>query len=156
MNNTIKLSVNLKNSGKRLDIFLSENLENYTRSFLKKLIQKNQVKINNSIVFSPSSKVKHKDQIIINIFEENDQTSEVKSYAFEKPSLENNSDEQDDQKIIFGTANSDQEVESKFDKLKTFYTEAMEHEGWRKYKEINLKYEDQIVCKKKELIKWVK
>ena len=58
-----------------------------------------------------------------------------------------------DQKIIFGTANSDQEVESKFDKLKTFYTEAMEHEGWRKYKEINLKYEDQIVCKKKELIK---
>ena len=58
-----------------------------------------------------------------------------------------------DQKIIFGTANSNEEVKSKFDKLKTFYTEAIEYEGWKKYKEINLKYKGQIVCKKKELIK---
>ena len=58
MNNTIKLSVNLKNSGKRLDIFLSENLEKYTRTYLKKLIQSNQVKINNFIISSPSSKDK--------------------------------------------------------------------------------------------------
>jgi 23S rRNA pseudouridine1911/1915/1917 synthase len=70
MNNTIKLSVNLKNSGKRLDIFLSEFLEKYTRSFLKKIIQSNQVKINNCIISSPSSIVKHKDLIIINIIEE--------------------------------------------------------------------------------------
>jgi len=58
-----------------------------------------------------------------------------------------------DQKIIFGKANSNKVVKSKFDKLKTFYTEAIEYEGWRKYKEINLKYKGQIVCKKKELIK---
>ena len=36
----------------------------------------------------------------INIFEKNDQLSEVKSYAFEKPSLENNSNEQDDRKLF--------------------------------------------------------
>ena len=38
MNNTIKFSVDTQNSGKRLDVFLRENIENYTRSFLKKLI----------------------------------------------------------------------------------------------------------------------
>jgi cell division protein FtsQ len=54
-----------------------------------------------------------------------------------------------DQKIIFGTAHSNQEVESKFEKLKIFYTEAIAYEGWTKYAEISLKYEDQIVCKKK-------
>ena len=71
MNNTIKLSVNLKNSGKRLDVFLSESLEKYTRTYLKKLIQSNRVRINNFIISSPSSKVKHRDLIIIDIIEEN-------------------------------------------------------------------------------------
>ena len=40
MNNTIKLSVNFGDSGKRLDIYLKENIKNLTRSFLKKLIEK--------------------------------------------------------------------------------------------------------------------
>ena len=39
MNNTIKFSVDSKNSGKRLDIFLSDNLNRFTRSFIKKLIE---------------------------------------------------------------------------------------------------------------------
>lgn len=47
----------------------------------------------------------------INIFEKNDQLSEVKSYAFEKPSLENNSDEQDEQKIIFGIEDEYNEID---------------------------------------------
>ena len=38
MNNTIKFLVDAKNSGKRVDIFLAENIKQYTRSFLKKLI----------------------------------------------------------------------------------------------------------------------
>jgi cell division protein FtsQ len=56
-----------------------------------------------------------------------------------------------DQKIIFGAAHSTQEVESKFDKLRIFYTEAIAYEGWSKYSEISLKYENQIVCKKKNI-----
>ena len=67
MNNTIKFSVDIKNSGKRLDVFLSENINQFTRSFLKKLIENKQVKLNNKILLSPSTKVKYKDQIIINI-----------------------------------------------------------------------------------------
>ena len=55
-----------------------------------------------------------------------------------------------DQKIIFGSAYSDKEVSEKFKKLRIFYKEAMPYAGWDTYKEISLKYEDQIVCKKKE------
>ena len=45
MNNTIKFSVDIKNNGKRLDIFLTENINQFTRSFLKKLIENKKVKI---------------------------------------------------------------------------------------------------------------
>ena len=55
-----------------------------------------------------------------------------------------------DQKIIFGSAYSEKEVSEKFKKLRIFYKEAMPYAGWDTYKEISLKYEDQIVCKKKE------
>ncbi len=54
-----------------------------------------------------------------------------------------------DQKIIFGSAESNEEVEDKFKKLMIFYKEALPFEGWKHYSEINLKYRDQIVCKKK-------
>ena len=54
------------------------------------------------------------------------------------------------QKIIFGSAFTDQEVREKFKKLKVFYKEAIPYEGWDKYDEISLKYDKQIVCKKKE------
>jgi cell division protein FtsQ len=51
------------------------------------------------------------------------------------------------QKIIFGSADSDEDVRDKFEKLKLFYKEAIPFEGWNKYKEISLKYKKQIVCK---------
>lgn len=53
------------------------------------------------------------------------------------------------QKIIFGSAHSQKEVEEKFKKLKVFYREAIPYEGWNKYNEFILKYANQIVCKKK-------
>ena len=67
MNNTIKLSVNSKNSGKRLDIFLTESINNYTRSFLKKMIELKQVKLNGKVSTSPAVKIKYKDQISVSI-----------------------------------------------------------------------------------------
>ena len=73
MNNTIKFSVDTQNSGKRLDVFLRENIENYTRSFLKKLIENKLVKLNNNFLISPSTKVKFKDQITVHIVLKNDQ-----------------------------------------------------------------------------------
>ena len=72
MNNTIKFSVDLKNSGKRLDIFLTENINSFTRSFLKKLIENKQVKLNNTITISASTKVKFKDYITVNTLNKND------------------------------------------------------------------------------------
>ena len=74
MNNTIKLSVDTENNGKRLDIFLAENINKFTRSFLKKLIENNQVKLNKKILSSPSAKVKFKDQIVIKIIKNDEQS----------------------------------------------------------------------------------
>lgn len=51
--------------------------------------------------------------------------------------------------IVFGTANSKEEVKQKFEKLKTFYKEGIPFEGWNKYSRINLKYKNQIVGKKR-------
>ena len=69
MNNTIKFYVDENNSGKRLDVFLAENINKFTRSFLKKLIEDKQVKLNNIVCSSPSTKIKNKDQIIFNVVE---------------------------------------------------------------------------------------
>jgi cell division protein FtsQ len=56
------------------------------------------------------------------------------------------------QKIIFGSARTDEDVAEKFKKLTVFYKEGLPFEGWDKYEVINLKYNRQIVCKKKKII----
>jgi cell division protein FtsQ len=40
-------------------------------------------------------------------------------------------------------------MENKFNDLKVFYLNALPEMGWEKYKEINLRYDGQIVCKKR-------
>ena len=72
MNNTIKFSVDRENNGKRLDIFLAKNMSQFTRSFLKKIIENKQVSLNNKILTFPSAKIKFKDLIIVNVIENND------------------------------------------------------------------------------------
>jgi len=48
-------------------------------------------------------------------------------------------------KIIFGHADN---LEEKFRKLLIFYKEGLNRIGWNKYKTINLKYKNQIICEK--------
>jgi cell division protein FtsQ len=50
-----------------------------------------------------------------------------------------------DQRIFFGHAD---DYEWKFIKLRTFYEKALPSLGWDKYKSIDLRYSDQVVCKK--------
>ena len=40
MNKTIELLINKKDNGERLDVFLSKEIKEFTRSYLKKLIEK--------------------------------------------------------------------------------------------------------------------
>jgi cell division protein FtsQ len=54
------------------------------------------------------------------------------------------------QLIHFGTADKMQE---KFDRLKLFYKEGLEKVGWTKYKALDLRYEDEVVCEKRDDIK---
>jgi 23S rRNA pseudouridine1911/1915/1917 synthase len=72
MNKTIELLVNKKDSGERIDVFLSKKISNLTRTYIKKLIEKDNVKLNKTINESPSTKVKTNDKIIVNIVEEKD------------------------------------------------------------------------------------
>jgi len=48
--------------------------------------------------------------------------------------------------IILGSADN---FEHKLAKLRIFYQTALPEEGWNKYKQINLKYSNQIVCTKR-------
>lgn len=54
-----------------------------------------------------------------------------------------------DHTIEFGSI---AQMEEKFKKLELFYKEGLSYVGWEKYKTINLMYNDQIVCTKKEAI----
>jgi 23S rRNA pseudouridine1911/1915/1917 synthase len=70
MNKTIEFLINKKNNGERLDIFLSKEIKNLTRSYIKKLIEKNNVKLNKITSNLPSTKIKTNDKITINIVDE--------------------------------------------------------------------------------------
>ena len=71
MNKTIKFLVNKSNGGKRIDIFLSDSLSLYTRSHIKKLIEKRKLKINGSYIIKSSTKIKANDKIQFDISEVN-------------------------------------------------------------------------------------
>ena len=60
MNKTIKFFVNKKDTEKRVDIFLSKKIKDFTRSYIKKLIEKKNIRINNKVELSPSVKIKFK------------------------------------------------------------------------------------------------
>jgi cell division protein FtsQ len=52
-----------------------------------------------------------------------------------------------DQEIIFGKA---EDIKKKFDKLVLFYTKGINPNNLNLYKTINLKFDNQIVCKKNQ------
>ena len=53
MNNTIKFLIDEKDSGKRLDVFLSKKISHLTRSFIKKIIEKKNETINKKAIIFP-------------------------------------------------------------------------------------------------------
>ena len=66
---TIKFFVKKNDHGKRLDVFLSSENNEFTRSYLKKMIISELVKINSKIIKSPSYKLK-KGELIKLTFQE--------------------------------------------------------------------------------------
>ena len=65
MNNSIKFLISEKSNGIRLDVYLSNQISNFSRSYIKKIIEKKQVKINEEFTTTPSTKVKLNDEIKI-------------------------------------------------------------------------------------------
>ncbi len=65
MKNTIKFLVSEINNGQRLDVYLANKLVDFTRSHIKKLIQKRNVEINEKLITHPSTNIKSNDKIKI-------------------------------------------------------------------------------------------
>ena len=68
-NKTINILSDPQDIGKRIDVFLSEKLDNITRSNIKKIINLKKVTINNELIDAQSRKIKDKDEIEVD-FEE--------------------------------------------------------------------------------------
>ena len=66
-NNSTKFLITNKDADSRLDVVLVKLLPDLSRSSLKKIITLKQVKVNNSIINSPSKKLKENDHIEINL-----------------------------------------------------------------------------------------
>ncbi len=70
-NKTIKILSTTKDIGKRIDVFISENIKEQTRSNIKRLINLKNVTVNGILIESQSRKIKERDIIEIN-FKENE------------------------------------------------------------------------------------
>ena len=68
--NSIKFLVNREEVGSRLDVILTKRITSLTRSNLKKVIESKKVKINGSIISSPSKKIKDNEFIVVNLIKE--------------------------------------------------------------------------------------
>jgi 23S rRNA pseudouridine1911/1915/1917 synthase len=66
-NNSTKFLINEDDAGTRLDVILTKLMPDLTRSHLKKIIQKKQVKINERVEESPSKKLNINDLVEINL-----------------------------------------------------------------------------------------
>ena len=69
-NKTIEILSTSSDIGKRIDVFISEKLKDYTRSNIKKIINSKKVTINNVLVVSQSKKIKDKDLVKMTLQEE--------------------------------------------------------------------------------------
>ena len=67
----MKFLVDKNESEERLDIFLSNQISHLTRSYIKKIIELGQVKINKKSINVPSKKIKINDTIAINLIIKN-------------------------------------------------------------------------------------
>ena len=70
-NKTINILSDPQDIGKRIDVFLSEKLDNITRSNIKKIINLKKVKINNKVIDAQSKKIKSGDFIDVQLVDEN-------------------------------------------------------------------------------------
>ncbi len=65
--NTYELIVTDHEEGERLDVVLASNIEDLSRSYIQKLIEKSSIEINGCIEKSKKYKVKEQDRIVVHI-----------------------------------------------------------------------------------------
>ena len=76
MNEILTFKIKSENEGTRLDVFLSENIENWSRSRLKKLVDEGDVLLNGGAVKS-SYKLRRNDEITVELTEQDSDNFEA-------------------------------------------------------------------------------
>ncbi|MDA9092197.1 RluA family pseudouridine synthase [Pelagibacteraceae bacterium] len=69
--NSTKFLICDQDSGNRLDVVLVKLMPDLSRSYLKKIIELKQVRVNNIVIISPSKKLKENDHIEIKVIPNN-------------------------------------------------------------------------------------
>ena len=67
MNKTIELLVQKEEAGERIDVYLTNKIKKFTRSYIKKLIKTDNLKLNGHKIETASLKIKDGDSIIFNL-----------------------------------------------------------------------------------------
>jgi len=67
--NNNEFQISLNDEKKRIDVFLNKKLKDLSRSHIKNLILSGQLKINETVIKSPSYKVRLNDFVSLNIFQ---------------------------------------------------------------------------------------
>ncbi len=67
MKKTIKFLVKKINNGQRVDIYLANMIGDFTRSQIKRLINEKNLKINEKLIVSASSKIKTNDELVLQL-----------------------------------------------------------------------------------------
>ena len=80
MNKTINLSVKIEENNQRVDAFINNKEKSLSRTRIKNLILKKNLKLNNQILISPSKKVSTGDQLSLEIPEP--KLASLKPYKF--------------------------------------------------------------------------
>ena len=65
--NNNEFQISLNDEKKRIDVFLNKKLKDLSRSYIKDMILNGQLKINKTVIKSPSYKVKLNDFVSLNI-----------------------------------------------------------------------------------------
>ncbi len=82
-NKTIKISASVNDINKRLDVFLSEKIQNFTRTNIKKVINIKGVKVNSIITKLPSKKIRQNDEIFFEPIDQKETTVVAKKIKLE-------------------------------------------------------------------------
>ena len=144
---TNKLSVNVEQS-RPIGRILSKNMNCYIDGKGNKMPLSKMYTANVVLIDGAVSEKNMKDIYTLLTYIRNDKVliQQIVSMSIDKKGEYSFRTRKGNQVIEFGKA---QDIEQKFDKLLIYYRKTVSDFGWKRYKKINLKFANQVVCTKR-------